>query len=173
MLYLSDESAAGRLSAGGYATAAAFRGDARRISQDWVAAWSGADDGYRAEQVVTAARLDAEAKKERDAANEERIRVLGERSKARRQGRPWSEQGSRRARRRQPRYRRRQNRASRSTEMNSTCAPKMENWSAEGSPTLLGRRSRRPSHQQSLRSPTPAIRINPLLAVAGHRTTGR
>jgi hypothetical protein len=80
MLYLSVEIAAGRPSAGGYALAAAFDGDARRISHDWVAAWSGADDGYRAEQVVTAARLDAEAKKERDAANEERIRVLGEQS---------------------------------------------------------------------------------------------
>jgi hypothetical protein len=40
MLYLSDESAAGRPSAGGYAIAAAFGGDARRISHDWVAAWS-------------------------------------------------------------------------------------------------------------------------------------
>ena len=87
-LYVSDASAAGRPSAGGYAVAAAFGGDARRISHDWVAAWSAADDGYRAEQITTAARLDAEAKMARDAANAERLRALGELGKARRKEPP-------------------------------------------------------------------------------------
>jgi hypothetical protein len=83
-MYVAEEDAAGRPSAGGYAIAAAFSGDARRISHDWVAAWSAALDGFRAEQITTAARLDAEAKKERDTVNEERLRALGERGKARR-----------------------------------------------------------------------------------------
>lgn len=85
--YVTDDSAAGRPSSGGYAVAAVFTGDSRRISHDWVAAWSAAADGYRAEQITTAARLDAEQKKERDNAAEERLRALSERGRARRKGR--------------------------------------------------------------------------------------
>jgi hypothetical protein len=83
-VYVCEEEAAGRPGAGGYAIAAAFGVDARRISHDWVAAWSAALDGFRAEQITTPAHLDAEQKKERDAANEERLRALGERGKPRR-----------------------------------------------------------------------------------------
>jgi hypothetical protein len=84
--YVTDDSAAGRPSSGGYAIAAVFTGDSRRISHDWVAAWSAAAEGYRAEQITTAARLDAEQKKERDNAAEERLRALSERGRARRKG---------------------------------------------------------------------------------------
>jgi len=82
--YVTDDSAAGRPSSGGYAIAAVFTKDSRRSSHDWVAAWSAAADGYRAEQITTAARLDAEQKKERDNAAEERLRALSERGRTRR-----------------------------------------------------------------------------------------
>jgi hypothetical protein len=84
--YVTDDSAAGRPSSGGYAIAAVFTEDSRRISHDWVAAWSAAAEGYRAEQITTAARLDAEQKKERDNAAEERLRALSERGRTRRKG---------------------------------------------------------------------------------------
>jgi len=82
--YVTDDGAAARPSVGGYAIASVFTQDSRRISHDWVAAWSAAADGYGAEQITTAARLDAEQKKERDNAAEERLRGLSERGKARR-----------------------------------------------------------------------------------------
>lgn len=82
-LYVTDETAAGRPSAGGYAMAAAFGSDARRISHDWVAAWAAAQEGIEAERVITAAQLDAEAKKRRDDANQ-RLRDLAEQTKGRR-----------------------------------------------------------------------------------------
>jgi hypothetical protein len=84
--YVRDDSAAGKPSSGGYAIAAVFTGDSRRISHDWVAAWSAAAEGYRAEQITTAARLDAEQKKERDNAADERLRALNERGRTRRKG---------------------------------------------------------------------------------------
>jgi len=82
--YVTDDSASARPSSGGYAIASVFTQDSRRISHDWVAAWSAAADGYGAEQITTAARLDAEQKKERDNAAEERLRGLSERGKTRR-----------------------------------------------------------------------------------------
>jgi hypothetical protein len=85
--YVADDSAAARPSSGGYAIAAVFTEDSRRISHDWVAAWSAAAEGYRAEQISTAARLDAEHKKVRDNAAEERLRALSERSRTRRKDR--------------------------------------------------------------------------------------
>lgn len=84
-LYVTEDSATGKPNAGGYAIAAAFGGDSRRISHDWVAAWSAAYDGYQAELITTAARLDAEKKRERDQANEERLKALSERGRAKRQ----------------------------------------------------------------------------------------
>lgn len=84
-LYVTEDSAAGKPNAGGYAVAAAFGSDARRISHDWVAAWSAAHDGYQAVLITTAARLETEQKRERDQANEERLKALSERGKAKRQ----------------------------------------------------------------------------------------
>lgn len=84
VLYVRDEHAAGSPSSGGYAIAALFGGDTRRISHDWVAAWSTAIEGHREEAVTTAARLDTERKKERDDASEERLKALREQGKAQR-----------------------------------------------------------------------------------------
>lgn len=84
-LFVTEDEAVGKPNAGGYAVAAAFGGDARRISHDWVAAWSAAHDGYQAEMKTTAARLAAEQKRERDAAGEERLKALSERGKEKRQ----------------------------------------------------------------------------------------
>ena len=82
-LYFADETAAGRPSGGGYAIAAAFGGDVRRISHDWVAAWAAAQEGIEAERVITAAQLDAEAKQRRDEASQ-RLRDLAAKGKSRR-----------------------------------------------------------------------------------------
>lgn len=82
-LYVADETAAGRPSAGGYAMAAAFGGDVRRISHDWVAAWAAAQEGIETERVVTAAQLDTDAKQRRDEASQ-RLRDLAEQGKGRR-----------------------------------------------------------------------------------------
>lgn len=79
-----DDSAAESPSSGAYAVASVFSGDSRRIAHDWVAAWSIALEGHRAEAVTTAARLDAERKKERDERGEERLRSLAEQGKNRR-----------------------------------------------------------------------------------------
>lgn len=84
-LYVTEDSAAAKPNAGGYAIAAAFGGDSRRISHDWVAAWSAAYDGYQAELITTATRLDAEQKRERDLANDDRLKALSERGKRKRQ----------------------------------------------------------------------------------------
>lgn len=84
-LYVTEDDAAGKPNAGGYAVAAAFGGDSRRISHDWVAAWLAAHDGFQAELKTTATRLDAERKRERDAASDERLKALAERSKNKRQ----------------------------------------------------------------------------------------
>jgi len=85
-LYVTDESAAARPRAGGYAIAAVFTEDSRRISHDWAAAWSAGAEGFQAEQLTTARRLEAEQKQERDDAVEQRLRDMSERSKARRKG---------------------------------------------------------------------------------------
>lgn len=82
-LFVIHETAAGRPHAGGYAMAAAFESDARRISHDWVAAWAAAQEGIDAERVITAAQLDAETKKRRDDASQ-RLRDLAEQAKGRR-----------------------------------------------------------------------------------------
>ena len=81
-LYVTDGMAAGKPRAGGYAIASVFTDDSRRISHDWVAAWSGAEEGYRAEQIMTAARLEVEQKKQRDAAIDQSLHDMSERSKA-------------------------------------------------------------------------------------------
>lgn len=93
-LYVTDEIAAARPRAGGYAIAAVFTEDSRRISHDWVAAWSAAAEGFQAEQLTTARRLEAEQKKERDDAVEQRLRDMSERSKARRKGKGTKSTGS-------------------------------------------------------------------------------
>jgi hypothetical protein len=90
-LYVTGGMAAAKPRAGGYAIASVFTEDSRRISHDWVAAWSGAEEGYQAEQIMTAARLDAEQKKERDEAIDQSLRDMSERGKAGRKG-----QGSKR-----------------------------------------------------------------------------
>lgn len=82
--YVVDDGAAGSPSSGAYAVASVFSGDSRRIAHDWVAAWSIALEGHRAEAVTTAARLDEERKKERDERSEERLRALAEQGKSRR-----------------------------------------------------------------------------------------
>jgi hypothetical protein len=84
-LYVTQDDAAGKPNAGGYAVAAAFGGDARRISHDWVASWSAAHDGYQAELITTAARIAAEQERERDRANEERLKALAQHGKVKRQ----------------------------------------------------------------------------------------
>ena len=81
-LYVTDGMAAGKPRAGGYAVASVFTEDSRRISHDWVAAWSAAEEGYRAEQIMTAARLEAEQKKERDEAIDQSLHDMSERGKA-------------------------------------------------------------------------------------------
>lgn len=86
-LYVTENDAVGKPNAGGYAVAAAFGGDARRISHDWVAAWSAAHDGYQAELITTAARIAAEQERTRDQANQCRLQALAERGKAKRQAR--------------------------------------------------------------------------------------
>ena len=82
-LYVVDETAAGRPAAGGYAIAAAFGADVRRMSHDWVAAWAAAQEGIETERVITAARLDAQAKQGRDEASQ-RLRDLAAHGKGRR-----------------------------------------------------------------------------------------
>ncbi|MFY1686185.1 sacsin N-terminal ATP-binding-like domain-containing protein [Micromonospora sp. WMMD730] len=84
VFYVADEGAIGSPSSGAYAIASVFDGDARRIAHDWVAAWSVALEGHREEEVTTAARLDAERKKERDERSEELLRELAEQGKNRR-----------------------------------------------------------------------------------------
>jgi hypothetical protein len=84
VFYIADEAAIGSPSSGAYALASIFDGDARRIAHDWVAAWSVALEGHREEEITTAARLDAERKKQRDASSEEALRELAEQGKNRR-----------------------------------------------------------------------------------------
>ena len=84
VFYVADEGAIGSPSSGAYAIASVFDGDARRIAHDWVAAWSVAREGHRDEEITTAARLDAERKKERDERSEELLRELAEQGKNRR-----------------------------------------------------------------------------------------
>lgn len=84
VFYVADEGAIGSPSSGAYAIASAFDGDSRRIAHDWVAAWSVACEGHREEAITTAARLDAERKKERDERTDELLRQLAEQGKNRR-----------------------------------------------------------------------------------------
>ncbi|WBC08908.1 hypothetical protein [Micromonospora sp. WMMA1947] len=84
VFYVADEGAIGSPTSGAYAIASVFDGDARRIAHDWVAAWSFALEGHREEEITTAARLDAERKKERDERSEELLRELAEQGKNRR-----------------------------------------------------------------------------------------
>ncbi len=82
-LYVADAETAGRPESGAYAVASVFTSDARRISHDWVVAWARAEAGVRAETVTTAASLDAEQKRIREAESEERLREVAARPKKR------------------------------------------------------------------------------------------
>jgi hypothetical protein len=84
VFYIADEGTIGSPSSGAYAIASVFDGDSRRIAHDWVAAWSVAREGHREEAITTAARLDAERKKERDERADELLRELAQQSKNRR-----------------------------------------------------------------------------------------
>ncbi|WP_124778990.1 MULTISPECIES: sacsin N-terminal ATP-binding-like domain-containing protein [Micromonospora] len=83
-LYVTDATAAGRASSGAYAIASAFTGDTRRISHDWVVAWSEALAGHEAEKIATAASEDADRKRERDDAALAKLREFAERAKKKR-----------------------------------------------------------------------------------------
>lgn len=82
-LYLAEADTAGRPESGAYAVASVFTSDTRRISHDWVVAWAKAEAGVRAEAVTTAASLDAEKKRIREAESEERLREVSARTKKR------------------------------------------------------------------------------------------
>ena len=94
-LYVADEDAPARAGSGGYAVASLFTSDPRRVAHDWAAAWSEAEQGHRAEAVVLAARLDADLKRKRDTANDERLRGLAEQATKRRQTASTTRPGSR------------------------------------------------------------------------------
>ena len=80
-LYVTDGSAAGKPSSGGYAIASVFTEDSRRISHDWVAAWSAAEEGTGLSRSY-GGRLEAEQKKKRDEAIDQSLHDISERGKA-------------------------------------------------------------------------------------------
>jgi hypothetical protein len=83
-LYLTEFDAAGRLTSGAYAIAAVFTGGTRSIAHAWVVAWSEAHAGHEAEKVATAASEAAERRRQRDEADDARLREFAARSKQKR-----------------------------------------------------------------------------------------
>lgn len=83
-LYITDVDAAGRLTSGAYAIAAAFTGNTRSIAHAWVVAWTEALAGHEAEKLATAASEDAERRREREEADDTRLREFANRTKTKR-----------------------------------------------------------------------------------------
>jgi hypothetical protein len=82
--YVTSIDAAGRLTSGAYAIAAAFTASTRSIAHAWVVAWSEAHAGHQAEKVATAASEAAERKRERDEADDARLREFAKHTKQKR-----------------------------------------------------------------------------------------
>ncbi len=86
-LYLSDLDAIDTSASAAYAVATAFAGDPRTIAHAWLAAWTAAREGHRAEAIRTAASMEAEQKRaraQREAEADARLRQMSERADARR-----------------------------------------------------------------------------------------
>ena len=86
--YIADPEDIGDPDSGAYAVATVFACDTRRMAHDWLAAWAAAKAGHRAEEIKTAASLEAEqmrARAEREAAGSVALQQLSEEAERRRQ----------------------------------------------------------------------------------------
>lgn len=83
-LYVTNIDAAGRLTSGAYAIAAAFTGNTRNIAHAWVVAWAEALAGHESEKLATAASEDAERRREREEADDSKLREFAQRTRTKR-----------------------------------------------------------------------------------------
>jgi hypothetical protein len=86
--YVATPDDVGDPASGAYAVATVFASDTRRIAHDWLAAWAAAEAGHRAEEINTAASVEAQQKRaraEREAAGNAALQDLSEESQGRRQ----------------------------------------------------------------------------------------
>jgi hypothetical protein len=77
--FVSAPDEAGRARSGGFAIASIFDANSRDVAHAWAVAWSEAEDGARAELVVTAAERAAEEKRRREASQAALLNLPGPR----------------------------------------------------------------------------------------------